>query len=163
MEIRHSTEADFDRIMEIYEYARKFMAETGNPIQWGATNWPPAQLIRQDIAAGKSYVCVHDDRIVGTFFFNTGVDVEPVYRTIEDGSWQDDGAYGVAHRIASDGSVKGTGKFCLDWAYEQCGHLRIDTHGDNRVMQSLLKKLGFTHRGTIHVEEDNEPRLAFEK
>lgn len=33
MEIRHSTENDFDRIMEIYEYARNFMAENGNPNQ----------------------------------------------------------------------------------------------------------------------------------
>ena len=30
-------------------------------------------------------------------------------------------------------------------------------------MQNLLKKLGFTHCGTIHVEEDNYPRLAYEK
>ena len=38
-----------------------------------------------------------------------------------------------------------------------------DTHGDNIVMQNLLKKLGFNHCGTIYVEEDNYPRLAFEK
>ena len=55
------------------------------------------------------------------------------------------------------------GAFCITWAYEQCGHLRIDTHGDNVVMQGLLKKLGFVHCGTIHVEEDDFPRLAFEK
>ena len=30
-------------------------------------------------------------------------------------------------------------------------------------MQNLLTKLGFTHCGTIHVEEDDYPRLAFEK
>jgi len=30
-------------------------------------------------------------------------------------------------------------------------------------MQNLLKKLGFTHCGTIYVEEDDYPRLAFEK
>ena len=38
-----------------------------------------------------------------------------------------------------------------------------DTHGDNIVMQNLLKKLGFNHSGTIYVEEDDYPRLAFEK
>ena len=27
----------------------------------------------------------------------------------------------------------------------------------------MLKKLGFVHCGTIYVEEDNDPRLAFEK
>ena len=30
-------------------------------------------------------------------------------------------------------------------------------------MQNLLKKLGFVHCGTIYVEEDDYPRLAFEK
>ena len=71
--------------------------------------------------------------------------------------------YGVVHRIASDGSVHGTGSFCLNWAYAQCGHLRIDTHGDNIVIQNLLKKLGFVFCGIIYVQEDNDPRLAFEK
>ena len=69
----------------------------------------------------------------------------------------------MVHRIASAGSVKGVGSLCIDWAYEQCRHLRIDTHGDNTVMQNLLRKLGFVHCGTIYVVEDNYPRLAFEK
>ena len=85
------------------------------------------------------------------------------YREITDGSWLDASPYGVVHRIASDGSEKGIGMFCLDWAYAQCGHLRIDTHGDNTVMQNLVKKAGFVHCGTIYVAEDNDPRLAYEK
>lgn len=163
MEIRHSTESDLTQIMNIYAFARHFMAEHGNPNQWGPTNWPPEALIRSDIAAGNSYVCVHENRIVGTFFFNQGEDIEPAYRDIEDGAWLNHGPYGVVHRIASDGSVKGVGGFCIEWAFEQCGHLRIDTHGDNHVMQNLLGKLGFVHCGTIYVEEDNDPRLAYEK
>ena len=66
------------------------------------------------------------------------------------------------NRIATDGT-RGVGSFCLSWAYAQCGHLRIDTHGDNKVMQKMAKKLGFVHCGTIYVTEDNYPRLAFEK
>lgn len=50
--------------------------------------------------------------------------------------------YGVVHRLAGDGSEKGIGAFCIDWAFSKCGNLRIDTHGDNIVMQNLLKKLG---------------------
>lgn len=163
MEIRHTTEQDFEQIMKLYENARAFMAAHGNPNQWGPTNWPPSQLIRQDISAGTSYVCVHENRIVGTFFFQAGEDIEPTYRSIEEGSWKDNQAYGVVHRLAGDGSVKGIGEFCLQWAYEQCGHLRIDTHGDNLVMQKLLERTGFTHCGTIYVEEDSYPRLAYEK
>lgn len=75
----------------------------------------------------------------------------------------DDSAYGVTHRLAGDGTVKGVGKFCIDWAFEKCGHLRVDTHGDNRVMQNIFEKSGFTYCGTVYVEEDSYPRMAYEK
>ncbi len=164
MRIRKTTEKDFERIMDIYAYAREFMAKTGNPNQWGPTNWPPESLIHNDIKDGNSYVCVSDDdKVIGTFFYTKGKDAEPTYREISDGSWIDDGEYGVVHRLASDGSEKGIGRFCLEWAFEQCGHLRIDTHEDNKVMQKLLGKLGFTKCGIIHVEEDDYPRFAYEK
>lgn len=163
MEIRKSTENDFDRIMRIYARAREFMAAHGNPRQWGATNWPPEALIHQDIAAGNSYVCLDGGQIAGVFFFIQGPEIEPTYRVIEEGAWLDSGPYGVIHRLAGDGSAKGVGAFCLDWAYRQCGHLRVDTHQDNQVMQNLLQKLGFVHCGTIYVEEDDDPRLAYEK
>ena len=100
MKIRKTTEADFNRILEIYAYARDFMEKTGNPNQWGPTNWPPADLIHNDIK---------------------------------------------------------------EWAYRQCGHLRVDTHTDNLVMQKLLGRLGFQKCGIIYVAEDHYPRYAYEK
>ena len=164
MKIRKTEESDITRVMEIYAYARKFMAEHGNPKQWGATNWPPEAVIREDVRTGNGYVCENDEGIVvGAFYYIAGKDIEPCYREIINGKWLDDSPYGVVHRIAVDGSQKGIGSFCLNWAYEQCKHIRIDTHGDNHVMQDCLKKLGFTHCGTVYVEEDNDPRLAFEK
>lgn len=164
MKIRKSTENDFEKIMQIYAYARKFMAEHGNPNQWGPTNWPPEEVIRQDIRSGNSYVCISESGdVIGTFFYIYGRDIEPCYRNITDGEWRIDSPYGVVHRIASDGSEKGIGSFCLNWAFGQCGHLRIDTHGDNRVMQNMLKSLGFVPCGTVYVEEDDYPRIAYEK
>ena len=164
MDIRKSAGRDFDRMMEIYGLARAFMAGHGNPNQWGPTNWPPEDLIRSDIREGNSYVCVNDGGIViGTFFYVFGEDIEPTYREITEGEWLDGSPYGVVHRLAGDGSEKGIGAFCLNWAFEQCGHLRIDTHGDNIVMQNLVRKLGFVRCGTIYVEEDPYPRLAYEK
>ena len=80
-----------------------------------------------------------------------------------DGSWIEDSPYGVIHRLAGDGSENGIGTFCINWAFQQCGHLRIDTHGDNKMMQKIVGKLGFVHCGTIYVAKDNYPRLAFEK
>ena len=162
MNIRNATAADMPRIMEIYAYAREYMAAHGNPNQWGGTNWPPEELIRDDIEHGKSYVCENDSNIVGVFFFDQGKDIEPTYRVIEDGEWLSDTPYGVMHRIASDGSVKGVGTFCFSWAYEQCPHLRADTHPDNTIMQNLLTRLGFEKRGIIHVVEDDYPRYAYE-
>lgn len=164
MKVRKSTESDFNRIMQIYAYARDFMAKNGNPNQWGPTNWPPEELIHNDIKEGNSYVCVNDDdKVIGVFFYTQGNDIEPTYFDITDGDWLGDSSYGVVHRIAGDGSKKGIGTFCINWAFEQCGHLRMDTHGDNKVMQNLLTKLGFIHCGTIYVEEDDYPRLAYEK
>ena len=163
MQIRKTMPQDLDQIMGIYAVARDFMASHGNPRQWGIRNWPPRELIEEDIRKGNSYVCVDEGRIVGTFYFVYGKDIEPTYSVIEDGSWMDPGPYGVVHRIASDGSVKGTGAYCINWAYSQCGHLRIDTHRDNKVMQGLLTKLGFVYCGTIYVHEDHDPRMAYEK
>ncbi|MBR3165945.1 MAG: GNAT family N-acetyltransferase, partial [Lachnospiraceae bacterium] len=152
------------RIMEIYAYARDFMARTGNPHQWGPTNWPPEALIHKDIREGCSYVCLNDKKeIIGTFYFTKGKDIEPTYREIMDGTWLGSDVYGVVHRIAADGSEKGIGRYCINWAYEQCGHLRMDTHPDNRIMQNLLCSLGFVRCGIIHVVEDNYPRYAYEK
>ncbi len=164
MKIRKSGEQDFERMMEIYAFARDYMARTGNPNQWGPTNWPPEDLIHDDIREGSSYVCENDEgEVIGTFYFIQGPDIEPTYREITDGAWLDDSPYGVVHRVAADGSEKGIGAFCINWAFEQCGHMRIDTHGDNVVMRNLLKKLGFIHCGTIYVVEDDYPRFAFEK
>ena len=40
-------------MMEIYGFAREYMAEHGNPNQWGPTNWPPEALIHNDIRDGN--------------------------------------------------------------------------------------------------------------
>ncbi len=47
--------------------------------------------------------------------------------------------------------------------YEQAGNIRIDTHGENQVMQKLFNKMGFVRCGIIHVPQDNYPRIAFQK
>ncbi len=163
MEIRVAVPSDLPEIMAIYARARQFMAEHGNPRQWGLTGWPPERVIREDIRRGDLRVCTDGNRLLAVFLFLYGEDPEPRYDDILDGSWLKPGPYGVVHRIASAGLVKGAGAFCLEWAWEQCGHLRIDTHPDNTVMQALLGKLGFQRRGIVYVSEDGDPRLAYER
>nr|WP_330399667.1 hypothetical protein [Mediterraneibacter gnavus] len=77
-------------------------------------------------------------------------------------NWLNDAPYGVVHRIASDGTVKGAASFCLNWAFSQCQNLKIDTHQDNLVMQSLLAKLDFKKCGII-LTEDGSSRIAYQK
>lgn len=159
MKIRRAVFEEMDILMGKYENARRFMEEHGNPDQWG-TNYPPRELVGKDVQEGNCYVCEHERNIVGVFYYKEGRDV--TYAVIEEGKWVSEEPYGVVHRITSDGTVKGTASFCLDWAFRQCGNLRIDTHRDNVVMQKLLKKNGFSYCGIIHIEDGSE-RLAYQK
>ena len=161
LEIRKAVLEDLPRILELYAQAREFMVNTGNPRQWARRNWPPEELIRKDISVGKCHVCWENGRILAVFYYDFGLDIDPTYRKIEGEGWADHGPYGVVHRIAAQAG-SGAGKFCLRWAIEQSGSLRIDTHGDNKVMQKVLESLGFTKRGIIYVAEDNDPRYAYE-
>lgn len=160
MDIRKAVTEQLDLIMKIYEKARIFMAEHGNPDQWGES-YPPRALVEEDIRDGNLFVCMEKEDIAAVFFYRKGED--ETYREIYDGAWLCSGPYGVVHRIASAGVVKGAALCCLQWALEQCGDLRIDTHRDNRVMQGLLAKAGFTYCGVIYDREIGEERLAYEK
>lgn len=159
MEIRKTRQEELDTVLEIYAYARKFMAEHGNPNQWKQTN-PPMERVQRDITEGKSHVCVEGEEILGVFYF--AKEEDPTYHVIYDGQWLNDAPYAVVHRIASAGKAKGVGSFCMDWAYEQFANVKIDTHRDNVVMQNMLKKRGFVYCGIIHLE-NGEERLAFQK
>ena len=66
MEIRRTTPADKEEVLALYETARRFMAENGNPNQW-VNGYPGADQLEADMAAGGSYVCVREGKIVGTF------------------------------------------------------------------------------------------------
>ena len=156
---KYNEDGKYLRIMQLYENARAFMREHGNPGQWGTT-YPPQNMIETDIRFGNLYVCIEKDTIEAVFFYKDGID--PTYLKIYDGQWKNDAPYGVVHRITSSGKVKGAASFCLDWAFSQCGNLKIDTHENNIVMQNMLKKNGFTYCGRIYIDNGGE-RLAFQK
>lgn len=158
MEIRKTKIEELDKVMEIYAYARKFMAEHDNPNQW-KNNKPSKEQIENDILLGKHHVCVEDGTIVAVFYF--AKEEDPTYAKIYDGAWLNDAPYAVVHRIASAGTVKGAGSFCMNWAISQYGNVKIDTHKDNYVMQNMLKKCGFTPCGTIYLE-NGEERIGFQ-
>lgn len=156
--IRTAATADLNQILAVYQTARTFMAEHGNPTQWGTT-YPAVELLEEDIRLSRLFVDEVDGRICGVFMFAMGDD--PTYAYIEDGKWLDGSPYGVIHRVASDGTVRGVLSRCVEFCREKCTHLRIDTHADNHVMQKLVTQAGFTRCGIIYVE-DGSPRIAYE-
>ncbi|HBE79835.1 MAG TPA: GNAT family N-acetyltransferase [Firmicutes bacterium] len=159
MEIRHTTLAEIDPVMDIYDNARLFMRKSGNCNQW-VHGYPGLELINNDILHGNSFVCLESSRIAGVFTFIQGM--EPTYLQIHNGTWLNDEAYGVVHRIASAGSGKGVATHCLNWCLDQCKNVRIDTHRDNVAMQNLLAKNNFVPCGIIYLADGSE-RLAYQK
>lgn len=157
-QIRKASAEDLPKILEIYAYARAFMARTGNPNQWG-TNHPQENQLREDIRNGDLLVVEAHGEIHGVFAFFLGED--PTYGYIEGGQWKSTEPYGTIHRIASDGSggiVTAAVKYCENII----SHLRIDTHHDNRVMQHVVEKHGFQRCGIIYIA-DGSPRIAYER
>lgn len=54
LSIRKAELSDLPQILDVYEYARKFMAETGNPGQWGS-KFPLESRIREDMEEQQLY------------------------------------------------------------------------------------------------------------
>lgn len=155
MEIRHAVPADMEAILDIYSQARQFMAENGNPTQWN-DGYPQQEMLESDIRKEQLYAVLRDGKICGAFVFFVGDD--PTYDYIE-GSWRADIPYGVIHRIAGVGG--GVFRAALEFCKAKADHLRIDTHRDNKPMQHLVEKAGFSPRGTIYVS-DGSPRIAYD-
>ncbi len=148
-EIRKTTAADFDRLLEIYAGARRLQRDTGNLNQW--LIHPPLCRLEQDLKEGIGYVICENGKIVGTFAFILGED--ETYKVI-DGKWLNDEPYGTIHRIAGDGIHKGIVKTAVEFGLTLTDNIRIDTHPDNAPMQALLPKLGFKFTGKIYISDD---------
>lgn len=159
MEIRKAKPSDLPALMLVYNGARKYMRESGNLVQW-TKGYPGEAVILNDIQNGNSYVCMDEGRIAGVFSLIFGED--PTYMKIYAGQWQNDRPYGTVHRIAVQSHNKGVASYCLDWCFNKCGNVKIDTHRDNLPMQKLLLKNGFIYCGIIYLPDGSE-RLAYQK
>ena len=163
MIFRPAMPEDVPAIMTLVEAAVRRLAAMGVD-QW-QDGYPNRGRIEQDVAEGIGYVIEEADRVVayGAVIF-TG---EEAYRAI-DGRWlTDEENYVVVHRmcVAEEVVGHGFGRRFME-AAEQLSRgrvqsFRVDTHADNRVMQSLLPRLGFTRCGIIYFESRH--LVAFEK
>ena len=159
MTIRKSTIHDLPSILQLIEDGRQKMISEGNTTQW-TNGHPSVKQIETDIAQGVSFIITDEGCPIATFALIEGPD--PTYAKIYDGQWADSLPYYVIHRVASAPGVHGIMRQVLDYAFSLTNTIRIDTHEDNRTMRALLHRYGFTHCGTILLE-NGDPRLAFQK
>ena len=157
--VRLAKPGDLPRILELYAIARAYMARSGNPNQWPET-YPGQELLEGDMERASLYVVERGGMVCGAFVLALGEDAG--YAAIRDGAWLRDGPYGTIHRLAGDGVHRGIFEECMDFCRKSAPDLRADTHADNRIMQHLLEKNGFTRCGIIHVA-DGTPRIAYQK
>lgn len=69
MKIRKAASTDIEKQLEVFDFARSIMRNTGNMNQW-TDGYPSREVVENDIAAGNSYVCIDDSgEIVATFCF----------------------------------------------------------------------------------------------
>ncbi len=158
MEIQIATLNDLDEILKIYEVARNFMKSHNNPDQWKNHN-PKVETILSDIKNNNLYIIKENNCICGVFALIFGDDA--TYKVIEKGNWLSNSKYATIHRLASNQKVKGIFNEVISYSLSKIKHLRIDTHKDNKVMQHLIIKAGFTYCGIIYVN-NHEERLAYE-
>lgn len=135
--LRKATLSDLKDIENIYERARVFMANNGNPHQWG-DRFPLTSSVIEDIRLNRFNLLVDtdpdfgDERILAQFALCEGLD--EVYAKI-DGAWLDDVLpYVTIHRLASSGVRPKMASECLKWAKLNYSNVRIDTHPDNLIM-----------------------------
>ncbi|MBO5328649.1 MAG: GNAT family N-acetyltransferase [Clostridia bacterium] len=153
-----------NEVLEIYSSAQKFMEANGNP-QW-VKGFPDKTDIAGAIYGAIIYTVLHKGEIVGVFAV---VNYDGNYDYI-NGSWLTSGNYLAVHRVATKENFrkKGVAKFIVEAATEIAKKrgrtsLRFDTHEKNIPMQNLLNSCGFTQCGTVLINRDGTPRLAYEK
>jgi len=159
MLIRKTKPCDLAAISEIYENAKRFMRECGNPTQWDDGK-PNIDTAREDMERGVGYVAEQDGEILAVFMFSVGED--ETYRKIYEGEWLNAEPYAVIHRIAVKEQGRGLIGYCIDECFKIFPNIRIDTHINNIPMQKALVKRGFKYCGIIYLENGDE-RLAYQK
>lgn len=149
--------------LEIINDAKKHLKQQAID-QWQA-GYLDYDCIEQDIENEKGYFIADKNWIWG--YLCIDYDGESAYSHL-NGKWLNEEKYVVVHRMAfiEDPCGKGISDSVLCLVEEMSREkgiysFRMDTDGDNHKMQHILKKNGFTYRGTIWF--DNSEKIAFDK
>ena len=163
MKIRKACSYDIDDIMSILDEARAFQRQSGFR-QW-EDGYPGRSDVERDIDCGTAYVFIDTDMTAVGYVALSSSD--EAYDRIGD-IWEHSGSYGVVHRLALGDCLRGqhttsTLFSLIEQTFRSLGitSIRLDTGTDNKIMQHLMAKYGYTSRG-IH-QFPWGPRLAYEK
>lgn len=167
-DVRSGTPEDGPAIACILEEAKQFLRQEGVD-QW-QRGYPRVEDFLRDMEEGRNWVFTHEGEVVGVLALSFAP--EFCYEMMQ-GQWLTEGCYASLHRVAVRDDMRGSGlaeemfSFARDIALGRgASGLRIDTHPDNKPMQGLLRKMGFSYCGKVYLEDHVERgamRLAFEK
>lgn len=154
--------ADTVSIMNILASGRRAQRLQGFT-QW-EDGYPDEDTVRRDITAGAGRLLVSGCTPIAYAAIITS---DPGYEPIED-IWIHSGNYAVLHRIAIADGYRGRGLTAQfldllekDALLNGIEVMRADTGMENKTMQHILTKHGYTIRGLVNFPWG--PRLALEK
>lgn len=166
--LRLAEDQDLDAIDEIINDGKQFLAKQKID-QWQA-GFPEKETIISDIKHQIGYVLIYGDAVVGYAALNKEIDED--YEMITNGSWDNENQkYYSIHRFVISSKYRGhklADKLfsCLlsNIYAENIFDVRIDTHPENKIMQSTILNNGFKEKGIIYISENNErkSRIAYQ-
>ena len=171
-EPRRAEIADMDALLDILEQAKAYLRESGVD-QW-QEGYPNREALAADIEAGRGWLfeCVDNGEIAG--YECVAMTPEVCYREI-DCAWLTEGEnYAVIHRAMAAARYRGTrlAAEMFSFAAELAAGMgrlsvRVDTHRDNKAINRLCEKQGFTYCGVVDLglvdPASDSLRNAYEK
>lgn len=165
MELKLAKLKDKNLILQFYkDGSEKLKSEDID--QWQGKKMPNLNNFSSLLQNQELFILEDNLDIVGTVTIKKS-DFD--YENNMNGQWLTDDAYIAIHRVATGKEYrkKGYGRnileLCEDYARKNnIFSVRIDTHRNNKSMQSLIQKLGYTYCGIVYINGTDE-RFAYEK
>ena len=161
--IRPARQEELEDIWALVRRAVAHMNGLGNP-QWGE-DYPTLDFYAGDLDRGELYAALVEGRLAGVACINTAE--SPEYDPL---AWTTARPAVVIHRMAVDPDCQrgGVGSAFFRFAEGEARRLglkamRLDTYSLNHRMQALIRKMGFTQVGEIHLHGRPLTCPCFEK
>ena len=161
--IRPARQEELEDIWALVRRAVAHMNGLGNP-QWGE-DYPTLDFYAGDLYRGELYAALVEGRLAGVACINTAE--SPEYDPLP---WGTSRPAVVIHRMAIDPAFqrRGVGSALFAFAEGEARRrgiaaMRTDTYSLNDRMQALIRKMGFSKVGEIHLHGRPLTYPCFEK